>query len=113
MTSTPPPQLTYATNTYFTLSAPPSSLVHLLPSDDSASSSSQSSSSSTSSTLLSSLTYVGTVAGGDHIFSVSVPSAGQPRPGITEVQRWLEGVEGVEDVELMVPRRRNKGTMVV
>ena len=71
-----------------------------------------SSTSSTGSNLLSSLAYVGPVGSlpNDHIFSLPVPTQDPLPDEVRQVQRWLEQAEGVQNVEVMIPKKRNKGT---
>ena len=127
MTSSEPPQLSYQSKTYLTLSTTTPSLVLASSSNASDSdpdspssqthsqSSSTSSASSTHATLLSSLAYVGPVGSlpNSHIFSLPVPSENPPREDVNEVKRLLEGTEGVKEVEVMVPRRRAKRVLEV
>ncbi|KAL8284041.1 hypothetical protein RQP46_005154 [Phenoliferia psychrophenolica] len=123
MTSSPP-KLTYESKTYLTCSTSTPSLILPSSSDsdlDSPTSSSSgshsqdSSNSSTGSSLLSSLTYVGPVGSlpNDHIFSLPVPTQTPLPDDVQEVKRWLENAEGVRNVEVMVPRKRSKGTFEV
>ncbi|KAI5477353.1 hypothetical protein MNV49_006495 [Pseudohyphozyma bogoriensis] len=124
-----PPKLVYDTKTYLTLSlaTSPSALSlatqHALqPSGDDSdeldspsslahsqhSSSSQTSTSSSSSSLRSALEYVGPVGAleGEHIYSLPVPTTNPPKPEVKDVKQWLEGQDGVQAVEVMVPKQR-------
>ncbi|KAK4700676.1 hypothetical protein P7C70_g5567, partial [Phenoliferia sp. Uapishka_3] len=118
-----PPNLTYGTKTYLTLST--SSPSHVLPTSSSDSdadsptsaSNSQSSQSSQSShlstsSLLASLAYVGPVGAlpNDHIFSLPIPTQDPPQEEVREVKKWLEMADGVQNVEVMLPKKRSKGT---
>ncbi|KAM0747602.1 hypothetical protein T439DRAFT_359383 [Meredithblackwellia eburnea MCA 4105] len=120
-----PPKLTYNNKTYLTLSThtPSSVLLSSSNTDDSdpdspvsghsqSQSSTTSTSSSTGSSLLSSLSYVGPVGQlpNDHIYSIDVPTTNPPTEEVKSVKKWLErNVDGVSNVELMMPRKRAKG----
>lgn len=126
MAAQDPPHLAYDRETYLAVSThlPPKDLSSDLPSpldgtDDDVSPSSSlpasqtdtSSQSSSHSSLVGSLRYVGPVGqlvGSEHLYKLPLPTEQPTRPEVQEVKQWLEGKEGVQAVQVMVPKQRTK-----
>lgn len=63
--------------------------------------------------LSSHLIYVGPVGHleNEYLYSLPVPTSKAGSTEVKDVKKWLEGLEGVKHVDIMIPKRRHKGRM--
>lgn len=126
MTKKIPPSLIYESNTYLTLNtksnipitppeSSPTTATHNNNNNNEALTestsqrSTSSSSSSSSNSVLSTLTYVGHVGElpNDYLYCVpGIPTTNPPNNLINEVKNWLKIQDGINNVEIMIPKMR-------